>query len=117
MGVQISIDGDGQVHLPGLVNLSCSASGIPEPEYVWVRCEGTCTANCGGEGCNLVPVELVSGRVTSDGGNLTFASTQREDDGRYKCVAINDAGNATSSSAVEIMILGGCGLTQPIAPP
>ena len=57
-----------------LVNISCTASGIPEPDVKWIR-NGTVQS---------------SGKKTA---LLTFSSVNREEDGQYTCRANNSAGN------------------------
>ena len=58
-----------------MVSITCTASGIPEPDVKWFRNEimkskGTRTAL------------------------LTFTNVSRTDDGRYKCQANNSAGDS-----------------------
>lgn len=56
------------------VNLSCTASGTPDPDVHWIR-NG---------------IVKSSGKKTSF---LTFSSISRADDGKYKCRANNSVGN------------------------
>jgi len=56
------------------VNISCTASGTPDPDVQWIR----------------------NGNVKSSGKKtvfLTFNSINRADDGQYTCKANNSAGN------------------------
>ncbi|XP_077986992.1 hemicentin-1-like [Glandiceps talaboti] len=77
------------------VQLRCIASGIPEPTVVWLR--------------DGLPVRLIywlkDGRplhqrphgisISSGGRLLQIPNVQITDAGRYKCVAVNAAGNGT----------------------
>ena len=94
---------DTEATLPAQAQLTCGASGIPSPTYVWLRCEGN----------TEVQVELDS-RVTEMNGTLTFNPSRREDAGMYKCVAENIYGN-TTSQAVQITIFGKCLLLKCIS--
>ena len=56
-----------------LVNLSCTASGTPDPDVKWIR----------------------NGRMISSGKKIaffTFSSINRADDGQYTCKGNNSAG-------------------------
>ena len=56
------------------VNISCTASGTPDPDVQWIR----------------------NGMIRSSGKKtafLTFSSINRTDDGQYTCRANNSAGN------------------------
>lgn len=55
------------------VNISCAASGKPEPDVKWI-----------GKG-----KEMISGKKSAF---LTFNGIQRGDDGQYTCKANNSAG-------------------------
>ena len=57
-----------------MVNVSCTASGTPDPDVQWIR----------------------NGMIRSSGKKtafLTFSSINRTDDGQYTCRANNSAGN------------------------
>ena len=57
-----------------LVNISCTASGTPDPDVQWIR----------------------NGMILSSGKNtafLTFSRINRTDDGLYTCKANNSARN------------------------
>lgn len=56
------------------MNISCAASGIPDPDVHWIR----------------------NGKVESSGKKeafLTFSRIKRADDGLYTCKANNSAGD------------------------
>ena len=73
---------------------TCVASGIPEPDYMWLRCVDD----------EDIPVQL-DDRVMEVNGTLTFSTTVREDRGTYKCSAMNTLGSIISRP-VELTILG-----------
>lgn len=76
-----------------MVELTCEASAIPEPEYLWLNCtEGE------------VPVTLSDRVFVETNGSLIFTNTTRDDAGTYKCVAMNEHGNITSSPAMLTVI-------------
>ena len=56
------------------VNITCSASGTPDPDVQWIKNGNVKT----------------SGKKTAF---LTFSSINRADDGQYTCRANNTAGN------------------------
>lgn len=87
---------DTTVRLPHPLQLNCSAGGIPEPSYLWLRLVGS----------GLVPVEL-DDRVTEVNGTLMISPTQREDAGDYRCRAMNIYGHITSPP-VTVTVLGMC---------
>ena len=57
-----------------LVNISCTASGTPDPDVRWIRNK----------------IVIGSGEKTAF---LVFSSINRTDDGQYTCEANNSAGN------------------------
>uniref|UniRef100_A0A8C2UJN2 Hemicentin-1 n=1 Tax=Coturnix japonica TaxID=93934 RepID=A0A8C2UJN2_COTJA len=66
------------LHKP--VTLQCIANGIPSPSITWLK-DGQ-------------PVNTARGNTRSSGHFLQVAEAQREDAGRYTCVATNAAGEA-----------------------
>ncbi|KAL9964204.1 hypothetical protein ACROYT_G027807 [Oculina patagonica] len=72
---QISISSEQASYNEGSkVNISCTASGAPNPDVKWMRNE----------------IVKSSGKKTAF---LTFSSINRADDGQYTCKANNSAGN------------------------
>lgn len=66
-----------------VVNITCTASGIPEPDVKWFR----------------------NGIMKSQGTKtvlLTFNNVSRTDDGRYKCQANNSAGEIGNYVALVV---------------
>lgn len=67
-----------------LVNISCTASGTPEPDVQWIR--------------NKIVLKS-SGRKTAF---LTFSNINRADEGQYTCKANNSAGNDEKHVALVV---------------
>lgn len=84
MAPQISISSVPSNYNEGsVVNITCTASGIPEPDVKWFR----------------------NGLVKSQGTKtvlLTFNNVSRTDDGRYKCQANNSAGDIGNYVALVV---------------
>lgn len=75
------------------VSISCKATGLPLPEYLFYK-DGSAT-----------PVES-SGRITADktSGTIRFHPLKKEDDGKYVCRAYNDVGNVTSTGEITVLV-------------
>ena len=75
--------------LPGaLLEITCQASGIPEPTISWLR-----------QGKQITP----SGRFSIVNTTLVIHATQLEDKGLFTCAANNTMGRQTYSTKVDII--------------
>lgn len=80
---QISIHTQGSYNEGSSVNISCTASGPPDPDVQWIS-NGTVKS---------------SGKKTAF---LVFSRINRADDGQYTCKANNSAGNDEEHTTVVI---------------
>ena len=71
------------------ITIQCPTSGVPTPTVTWSK-DGT---------------EIHSGGryKVQDGGSLLITDAEGEDNGRYTCSSGNVAGNASSSSMVQVV--------------
>lgn len=86
------------------VGLVCVASGIPDVDYSWFRMDTR----------GLVDVVL-NDRVSENNGTLNITMATRQDAGMYVCVASNELGNITSTTA-QLTVLGMCAACCVTAP-
>lgn len=71
--------------LGSFINLTCLASGYPEPHVRWVWSP-------------IQNIRFTSGKSKVVGNNLLIYSAEPEDEGRYDCVATNTAGSQVASA-------------------
>ena len=74
------------------MTLTCHASGLPQPTFIWITPDGQ-TVNA------TAPVyeredlddgsENIRGKILQEDGSLLIFNTRDDDQGVYKCVAIN----------------------------
>ena len=71
------------------ITIQCPTSGVPTPTVTWSK---------DGE-------EIHSGSryTVQDDGSLLITDAEEEDNGRYTCSSGNVAGNASSSSMVQVV--------------
>jgi len=75
--------------LPGVrLEITCTASGIPEPSISWLR-----------KGKQIIS----SGRFSIHNGALVIHATQLSDRGSFTCAANNTLGRTAFSSRVDVM--------------
>ena len=65
----------------GNLNLSCQASGIPQPTVCWIN---TSNGQC------------------ANGTDLVFRNINRGEAGEYRCEATNPCGNASESLTIDV---------------
>ena len=78
---------DVQVSVGDTVDLSCAATGHPDPTITWTL--------------NDRAIRF-SSRVTIVGGGLHIISLNEDDNGEYRCRAENDEGIITASARVVV---------------
>ena len=69
--------------------IECPVGGTPEPNIAWSK--------------NGKPLNLRQGVSINENGTLTVGGATLGDSGRYKCTALNGAGNDSASSDVTIV--------------
>ena len=79
---------DVAVELGRLVVLRCTSTGLPTPMVTFYHNDAEVTLN---------------NRVVQIGQFLQITNAARDDQGTYHCVARNDAGNVTSTSAALVI--------------
>ncbi|KAH9500753.1 Hemicentin-1, partial [Bulinus truncatus] len=79
---------DWAVKVAEKVVLDCSVGGDPPPEILWTK--------------NSRPVELGDRIQQLDNGSLIIYDATASDAGKYKCIAVNDAGTSEAQSIVTI---------------
>ena len=62
------------------LTLVCAASGMPQPKVYWIKPNG----------------QSVAGNV------LKIVNINRSEDGKYKCEASNECGNATEMATIDV---------------
>ena len=62
------------------LTLICAASGMPQPKVYWIKPNG----------------QSVAGNV------LKIVNINRSEDGKYKCEASNECGNATEMATIDV---------------
>ncbi|XP_023195302.1 hemicentin-1 [Xiphophorus maculatus] len=72
-----------------ITTMSCSASGIPQPEIWWYK------GNIQLHSSDLLEVDKI-------GGTLTIKQTQLGDAGDYSCVAVNPAGSSSLKVRLDV---------------
>ncbi|XP_059151468.1 hemicentin-1-like [Physella acuta] len=79
---------DWAVKIAEKVVLDCSVGGDPAPEIVWTK--------------NSRPVELGDRIQQLENGSLIIYDATASDAGKYKCIAVNDAGTSEAQSVVTV---------------
>ena len=79
---------DEAVELDRLVLLRCTSTGVPVPQVTFYHNDAEATLNS---------------RVVQIGQFLQITRVTRDDQGRYHCVASNDAGEVMSTTAVLVV--------------
>ena len=62
------------------LTLICAASGMPQPKVYWIKPNGQSVA----------------------GNALKIVNINRSEDGKYKCEASNECGNATEMATIDV---------------
>ena len=62
------------------LTLTCTANGMPQPKVYWIKPNG----------------QSVAGKV------LEIVNINRNEDGKYKCEASNECGNATEMATIDV---------------
>ena len=96
---------DAVVQAPGALDLTCTASGVPQPDVTWTK-----TLRDGSTVQYTIAAENVNITNTFDGvnvtSNLTISLTDSNFTANYSCRASNFLGSTSESSQAQVIIAG-----------